>query len=104
MYSPSDLFQLQALQSPAPGRDHTRFTLNVITASIIFQPDNPYTVPDKTGKAVKNFCWQKDRTLSLNLCFRLLTDSKFLNYGAILGNILLFQVLQKPSPLTDEFQ
>jgi len=31
MYSPSGVFQLQALQSPATGKDYTRFNLNVRT-------------------------------------------------------------------------
>jgi hypothetical protein len=29
MYSPSGLFQLQALHSPAPGKDQTCFNLNI---------------------------------------------------------------------------
>jgi len=30
MYSPSNLFQLQALQSLAPGKDITHFNLNIL--------------------------------------------------------------------------
>jgi hypothetical protein len=34
MYSPSVLFQLQALQSLTPGKDQTRFNTECFTASI----------------------------------------------------------------------
>jgi len=48
MYSPSDLFQLQTLQSLAPGKDHTRFNLNfLLRASLSSQ--NPLTAPGKPG-------------------------------------------------------
>jgi hypothetical protein len=50
MYSPSDLFQLQALQSLAPGKDHTRFNLNIITASIHLQQESTSPPQTKTGK------------------------------------------------------
>jgi hypothetical protein len=104
MYSPSSLFQLQALQSLAPGKDHTHFNLNVLLRASFSPAKIPLSAPDKNWEATESFCFQKDIAPLLNLYFRLLANSKCLNDGTVLGNIFLFQVLQKPSPLADELQ
>jgi hypothetical protein len=52
MYSPSRLFQLQALQSLAPGKDHTHFNLNVLLRASL-SSQNSLTVPDKKWGAGK---------------------------------------------------
>ncbi len=59
--------------------------------------------PDNPGRN-RSFLSRKGIARQLDLSCRLLADSKFLNYGAILGNVLLLQILQKPSPLADELQ
>jgi len=102
MYSPSGLFQLQALQSLALGKDYTRFNLNfILRGSLAGLPSSPPRTDREDEGELLQPQWQ---ARWLNLFFCLLADSKFLNYSAILGYILLLQVLQKPSPLTDELQ
>jgi len=49
MYSPSGVFQLHALQSPAAGRDHNRFNLNIRTAHSPCRPDNPPCCTEQNG-------------------------------------------------------
>jgi hypothetical protein len=41
MYSPSGLFQLQALQSLTPGKNHTRFNLNVLLRAFLANRNSP---------------------------------------------------------------
>ncbi len=64
------------------------------TITLLCRPDQPTT---SKGAFFDSAPW-------LDLCIRLFADPKFLNYGTILGNILLLQVLQKPSSLPDQFQ
>jgi hypothetical protein len=48
MYSPSGLFQLQALQSLTLGKDHTRFNLKVLLRA--FLSSRNFSAPDRINR------------------------------------------------------
>jgi hypothetical protein len=84
MYSPSGLFQLQTLQSSATGKDQTRFNfISELRVAVSGLKTQAFHV-NKEQRQESSPVTGKIQSFRLDLCIRLLADTKFLDYGTIL--------------------